>query len=73
MLGSLYADGRGCTVDMNKSFYWIKKSAENGSVKGACYLSYSYEVGAGCEKNQALAEYWDKVSRERIESMISEL
>ena len=52
--------GRGAIPSMEKTLYWLKRSAKLGNKKAAYNLGYFYEVGMGVKKNSYLAKKWYK-------------
>ncbi|PKC17062.1 HCP-like protein [Rhizophagus irregularis] len=57
-LAACYHDGKGTEKDLEKSFYWNQKAAENGDEKALFNLALSYNNGEGTEKNLEKAFYW---------------
>lgn len=58
-LGFAYFNGSaGIDKNMNKAFYWFKKSAEMGNSVAQCMLGFMYQDGNGISKNLKEAFYW---------------
>lgn len=58
LVGFLYRMNKGVPIDVQKSIYWIKKSAEAGNAEAAETLATLYTTGDGVEKNDAEALKW---------------
>jgi len=65
MLGSRYLNGNGITKDLEKSFYWYQKVAEQEDVRGQSQLGFMYENGKGVQTDFKLAFYWLKKAAEQ--------
>ena len=48
----------GMERNLEKSFYWFQKIAENGDIEAQYHLAASYRKGEGMEKNLKKAFYW---------------
>ncbi len=57
-LGAIYQLGGSVEKDEKKSFYWTKRSAENGNLEAKTNLGLLYESGIGVEKDHAKSIYW---------------
>ena len=58
MLAILYYNGEGTEKNLEKSFYWYQKAAENGHIHALNNLAVCYDYGEGTEKNLKKAFYW---------------
>ena len=61
-LSQLYYNGIGTEKNWELSFYWGKKSAEQGFSIAQYELGVNYYFGKGTEKNSELGVYWWKKS-----------
>lgn len=57
-LGACYLRGFGCEMDLAMAHNCFKRAAEAGHPEGMDYLSASYELGHGIEKNSEAAVFW---------------
>lgn len=57
-LGKLYYVGAGTEKDLNKSFFWLKKSADQGLRDAQHNLGVLYQNGQGTQKDSAQAIFW---------------
>ena len=57
-LSSAYYAGIGVDENPTQAFYWAKRSAENGDVDGAIYLSFFYKSGYGTQKDINSSLLW---------------
>ena len=55
----------GTEIDLEKSFYWHQKAAENGNKVAQYNLGHCYKIRKGIEKNEAKAFEWYKKSAEQ--------
>lgn len=62
-LGYCYYYGEGCSVDFDKSFYWLKQSAENGYANAQYMLGEAYLHGRGVDEDWDKAKYWMNKSK----------
>ena len=66
-LGTMYYKGDGVSIDYEKAFYWIKKSAAQEHVNAMYNLGYMYWSGEGTSENYEEAFYWlSKAAEERF-------
>jgi TPR repeat protein len=63
LLSVLFSQGDGCEADLVKSFEWLKRAAEGGSVKAYQALAEKYRVGEGCDIDLIEAERWEEKNR----------
>jgi len=61
-VGTLYAEARGVKRDYRKAIFWLKKSAAQGNVLGACNLAIEITRGHDVRKNPVLALKWVLIS-----------
>ncbi|HEV7395136.1 MAG TPA: tetratricopeptide repeat protein [Pyrinomonadaceae bacterium] len=61
-VGTLYAEARGVKRDYRKAVFWLKKSAAQGNVSGACNLAIEITRGHDVRRNPALALKWVLIS-----------
>jgi len=64
-LAVMYYNGKGFLKDLNKTFYWVKKSAEQGYAKAQYSLAAMYFNGQGTLKDLNKAFYWFKKDSEQ--------
>ncbi len=50
-LAQFYKNGKEIEKDLEKSFYWYQKAAENGFIKAQYDLALLYQEGKKIEKN----------------------
>ena len=70
----MYYDGRGVKQDYEESVYWLRKSAEQGSVLAQYGLGIMYKNGIGMKRNLDEARQWfqkaaDKGDEEATEQL----
>ena len=64
-LGSMYGTGKGTDIDLEKSVYWIKKSANGGNAAAQNTLGCFYRDAVNeFEQNYEKANYWFKKAAE---------
>src|SRR5262245_2448521 len=61
-VGVMYAEADGVKRNYSKAVFWLKRSAAQGNVLGACNLALHYARGEGVRKNPILAMKWTFVS-----------
>ena len=59
------SNGGGVTKDYKQSFYWFKKSAEQGHAKAQYNLGLCYVKARGVEQDYKKAFYWYKKSQSK--------
>ncbi len=57
-----YFFGEGVEIDKDSSFYWYKKSAEQGLAKAQYMIALSYNYGDGIDIDLGKSFYWFKKS-----------
>ena len=68
MLGLIFYEGEIVEENLEKAFYWIKKSADRGYSKAQFYLGMMYFCGHGIEKNYNQSFIWLRESAEQSHS-----
>ena len=53
-LGYIYFSGKGIQKDLNKAFYWYKKSAKQGDAEAQFYLGFIYQKGEGVDRKSVV-------------------
>jgi len=61
-VGTLYAEGRGVKRNYRKAVFWLKKSAAQGNVLGACNLAIEITRGHDVRKDPVVALKWVAIS-----------
>ncbi|KAJ3252955.1 hypothetical protein HK103_001054 [Boothiomyces macroporosus] len=64
-LGSAYADGLGCNIDLISAAFWYEKASENGSPQAANNLGLLYLTGCGVKGDLVKAEQYLSLSAYR--------
>jgi TPR repeat protein len=57
-LGTMYYQGDGVSIDYEKAFYWVKKSAAQEHINAMYNLGYMYWSGDGTSQDYEKAFYW---------------
>lgn len=58
LVGVIYRMDKGVPINVEKSVYWIKKSAEDGDAEAAQTLATFYATGDGVKQDDAEALKW---------------
>ena len=64
-LAWMYDKGRGVEKNLEQSFYWFQKSAEQGEPLAQYQLAWMYYYGIGVEQNVYKAFYWTQQAAEQ--------
>jgi hypothetical protein len=64
----MYFKGEGTLRDTKQSFYWCKKSAEQGDPTAQNWLGKLYFFGEGIAKNEKQSAYWIRKAYENGKS-----
>ena len=65
----MYKNGKGIEKNLEKTFYWYQKAAENGQSSAKYNLGWLYQNGFGTEKNLEKAFYWYQKAAENGEGI----
>ncbi len=64
-IATLYAQGLGCTKDMDKAIHWFKKASYFGNSSAAFNLGRLYENGLFVDENKEEAVYYYRLAAKR--------
>ncbi len=64
LLGAIYYNGFGVSVDYTEAFYWFEFGAELGNFSSMCWLGTMYHNGHGVSKDDVEAHKWMILSSE---------
>ena len=62
IVGMMYRDGDGTSVDHNEALNWLKKAAQGGVNEAQFNVALAYDFGRGVTKDKQQAFYWYKES-----------
>lgn len=65
VLGLMYKNGEGTTINNPEAIKWAQKSADQGYPQAQSSLAKMYEVGKGVPKNNAIALKWYRKAAEQ--------
>ncbi len=60
ILGEMYLDGLGVSVNHEKAFYWLAKAENGGDAEAEYLLGFMYENGLHVAQDMSRAETWYK-------------
>lgn len=71
ILGNMYFDGRGVSLDYAASLVWYRKAADQGNTEAQYNLGYQYENGLGIAQdyNEAFHLYSKAAAKDNIDAM----
>lgn len=65
ILGLMYVNGEGVSIDYTKAAYWLLKAAQNGNADAQRNLGYLYGNGLGLQRDYDQAVVWYRKAAEQ--------